>query len=103
MSAPESDSAAIRQIIRALRKAGWELAYVDDREEQTKVKTESEAIETITGVDEAFLHVNRGKVGDLGPERGYVFFVLGNDPEEVACDYTINLSDVIDPLTDSWF
>ena len=103
MSAPESDSAAIRQIIRALRKAGWELAYVDDREEQTKVKTEQEAIDAITAVDEAFLHLNRRKIGDLGPERGYVFFVLGNAPEEVACDYTVNLSDAIDPLTDSWF
>lgn len=103
MSAPESDSAAIRQIIRALREAGWELAYVDDREEQTKVKTEQEAIDAITAVDEAFLHLNRGKVGDLGPQRSYVFFVLGNEPVEVACDYTVNLIPVIDPLTDSWF
>lgn len=97
MSAPESDKAAIRQIIRALKAAGWALTFVDDREEETPVKGEQEAIDVIMGVDEAFMHVQRDGV------NGYVFFVLGNDPEEVACDYTVNLGDVIDPLTDSWF
>lgn len=107
MSAPESDSAAIRQIIRALRKAGWELDYVDDREDEVKVKTEKEAIDAITAVDEAFLLLTRLDPipGTLCKERtrAHVFFVLGNDPEEVACDYTVNLSPVIDRLVERWF
>lgn len=99
MPAPSSDKAGIRQIIRALRDAGWELDYVYDREDETYVATEGAAIDAIMAVDEAFLYVKRTENG----VRGYVFFVLGNDPAEVAADYTVNLSNVIDPLTESWW
>lgn len=97
MSAPSSDKAGIRQTVRALKEAGWELDYVDDREEITPVSTETTAIEAVTAVDEAFLHVTRGD------DTGYVFFVMGNDPEEVICDHTVNLSVVLDPLTEGWW
>lgn len=97
MSAPTSDKAGIRQTIRALRAAGWELDFVCNQEDDIPVKTEDEAIQHITAVDEAFLNV---KAYD---RRGHVFFVLGNSPDEVICDYTTNLSSVIEPLTDSWF
>jgi hypothetical protein len=96
VSAPSSDKAGIRQTIRALRAAGWELDYVWDREETIDVRTEGAAVDAVMAVDEAFLNVRRQN------ETGYVFFVLGNDPEEVICDHTINLSDVLDPLTDAW-
>lgn len=97
MTAPKTDEAAIRAIIRALRAAGWILTDVHDGEEEVVTTTENDAIEAITAVDAARLYVTRqGKVG-------HVFFVLGNDPEEVACDYTVNLSEVIDPLTESWW
>lgn len=38
-----------------------------------------------------------------GDETGWVFFVLGNDPEEVINNHTINLSEPLDRLMDSWF
>lgn len=98
MSAPESDSAAIRQIIRALRAAGWQLGQVEDGGETFDVKTEQEAIDGITAVDEAWLHVQH-----TDGRTGYVFFVMGNEPFEVANDYTVNLSDAIDPLTEGWW
>jgi len=97
VSAPESDSAGIRQVIRALRKAGWELAYVENGEETERVKTEPEAVEIATATDLAWIHFSRGD------ERGWVFFVLGNDPEEVVNDYTTNLDPTVDELTRSWW
>jgi hypothetical protein len=107
VSTPKDDKSAIRLIIRAIRAAGWDLDYVDDREEETPVKTEAEALDLIMDLDEVFLVVTR-----LDPQpgssvklktRGHVFFVLGNDPDEVACDYTVNLEPAIGPLIESWF
>jgi len=100
MSTPSSDTAAIRQIIRALRAKGYVLIAVWDGEERVPVTTETEAIEAITAVDDATLTVAEGT--PTGP-KGWVLFVMGNDPEEVAADYTINLSHVLDPLTESWW
>lgn len=98
MGAPSSDSAGIRQTIRALRAAGYTLANVQDGEENIPVSNEAEAMDAIMAVDDAFLVVN------ITPERqGWVRFVLGNAPEEVICDHTVNLSSVIEPLTDSWW
>ena len=97
MTAPSSDSAAIRQTIRALRAAGWELDFVRDGEEDIPVTDENKAIKDLTAVDQSYLNVKRGEV------TGYVFFVLGNDPEEVICDYTTNLDPTISDLTNGWF
>jgi hypothetical protein len=97
MTTPTSDSAGIRQTIRALLAAGHTLDYVYDGEDEVKVTIEREAIDAITAVDQAHLHVTLPNGA-----RGWVFFVLGNDPEEVICDHTTNLSPVLDPLIDSW-
>lgn len=101
MSAPTTDRGGIEQTIRALRAAAWELDFVDDGgDEKVPVTTEPEAIDAIMAVDVSWLHVKRT---DGRFDNGYVFFVLGNDPEEVICDHTVNLSDVLDPLTRSWW
>lgn len=99
MNTPGSDEQGVRQIIRALRAAGYRLVMVFDGEEEIAVSTESAAIEAIFAVDMAHLHVKHPETG----VTGWVWFVLGNDPEEVAADYTVTLSHVIDPLTDSWW
>lgn len=96
MSTPKDDKAAIRAIIRAVRAAGWHLDHVNDGEEEIAVATEEAALDAITAVDEARLYVR--KQG----RRGWVLFVMGNEPYEVAADYTVGLTDAIDPLTDSW-
>lgn len=97
MTAPGSDRAGIRQVIRALRAAGYDLVAVDDGgEERIKVRTEADAIDAIMAVDCAHLIVKNTE------HRGWIFFVLGNSPEEVICDHTVNLSPVLDPLIDSW-
>jgi hypothetical protein len=102
MSTPSTDKAAIRQIIRALIAAGHTLAFVYDGEEDVPVTNETEAIDAIMAVDQAHLHVHLPLQPLREQERGYVFFVLGNEPYEVACDYTLNLDPVLGPLTSSW-
>lgn len=100
MGAPSSDRDGIQQTIQALRAKGWHLVEVYDGEETIPVAIDTEAIDAIMAVDEATLVVAEGT--PHGGQRGWVFFVLGNDPEEVICDHTINLSAAIDPLMDSW-
>ena len=107
MATPSSDSAGIRQSIRALRNAGYSLVAVDDggyyepaeggdSDGDQIVSNETQAIEAITAVDDARLFVKNGDVS------GWVRYVMGNSPEEVICDYTVNLSHVLDALIDSW-
>jgi hypothetical protein len=98
MAAPKSDEAGIRQVIRALRAAGYTLVEVFDGEDNVPVKNETEAVEAITAVDDAHLFV-RTPDGEYNP---WVRFVMGNEPEEVVCDYVLTLSHVLDPLTERW-
>ena len=97
MSVPTTDSAAIRQVIRALRADGHTLVSVNDGGSRIPVTTESAALEAITSVDEAHLRVTLPS-----GESGWVFFVLGNAPDEVVCDHTVNLSPTLDALLDTW-
>ena len=57
MSAPSSDRAGIRQVIRALQAAGYTLVEVFDGEDTVPTTTESAAIEAIMAVDDATLFV----------------------------------------------
>jgi hypothetical protein len=97
MTAPKSDIEAIRATIHALLDAGWSIHHVDDGEEEIATTDENEAIAALTAVDQSWLYVRRGLV------LGYVLFVLGNDPEEVVCDYTTNLDPIVDELTRTWW
>lgn len=98
MSAPSSDKAGIRQTIRALRAAGYALDSVNNGgDDNEPVTTEEEAIAEATASDSAALYVTRDG------ESSYVYFVLGNDPEEVVCNYTVDLEPVLGPLTEGWW
>jgi len=111
MTAPSSDSAAIRQTIRALKAAGVQLLEVQDGEEDVNVETatEQEVIDAITAVDDAFLIVRlpapkAAGVTQVGsPRTSHIRFVMGNDPEEVICDHGVSLSPILDPLTEGWW
>ena len=102
MSAPSSDKAAIRQVIRALRKAGYVITGGHDGEDYFKVDpdvSEDTLIDDfLTVCDESTLHV----MTTQGIES-FVWFVLGNDPEEVVADHGTSLSEVLDPLTEGWW
>ena len=96
MTAPKSDSAAIRQTVRALREAGWKLDGVWDGEESEPATNEDQAVELVTSLESAHLYVSKDGKG------AWVYFVLGNDPEEVVAEHTLNLSYVIDRLLADW-
>ena len=95
---PTTDKAAISLTIRALQQAGHKLVLVDDGGEQVKVRTLQKALDAITAVDSAHLFVS---LPDR-PGTTWVWFVLGNEPEEVIADHGLSLSPVIDPLLGSW-
>lgn len=98
MATPSTDSAAIEATINALLADGWELVAVNDGDDgDIAVVNRAQARRAITAVGMADLYVRKGD------ETGRVFFVLGNDPEEVINDHTINLSEPLDRLMDSWF
>ena len=101
MSAPSSDKAGIRQVIRALRKAGYTLTGGHDGEDFFEVPadaSEDVLIEHLTACDDSTLHTWKD-----GERNSHVYFVLGNDPEEVVCDYGMSLEPVLGPLTESWW
>jgi hypothetical protein len=100
MNAPTTDRGGIQQAIRALHADGWRMSHVWDGEEGVRVETETQAVDAIEATGEARLHLVRGSVAD--GETAWVFFVLGNDPDEVICDYTTNLA-CIEALQDTWF
>lgn len=99
MSTPSTDRAAATQIIDAVVADGWGLLFVRDGEEDVQVSTRDEALEAIFAVDMAHLFVQHQDTD----KTGWMWFVLGNDPEEVVADHTVNLSDSIDPVTDGWW
>ena len=103
MSAPTSDSAGIRQVIRALRKADHVITAVDNGAEDESVQfppnaSENDIIAEATATDSSYLEVRLPN----GTES-HVLFVLGNDPDEVVCDYGVSLEPVIGPLTEGWW
>ena len=99
MTAPTSDKAGIRQVIRALVAAGHTLDSVNNGDEDEPVTTEAQAIEEATAADSASLYVR-----DSTGHRAGVFFVLGNhDPVDLVADWNMSLDPVIGPLTEGWW
>ena len=92
MSVPTTDSAGIRRVIRALVADGWKLEAVEDE----RVNSETVAVAEVLAYDDAYLHVSKGD------ETGWVRFVMGNSPEEVAADYTVNLT-AVEAETETWW
>lgn len=102
MAAPKSDRAAIRQVIRALKEAGYVLNHVEDGGANVPVwDKEREAIAAIMAVDDAYLVVAPRCTPAV---TGYwVRFVMGNGPEDVIADHTLNLNHVLGPLAEGWW
>lgn len=95
---PSTDRAAIKQIIKGMLDAGVSLDSVYDCERDLPVETAAEAVDLIMNLDMAYLYVT------LPDETmAWVLFVLDNAPEEVAADFTVNLSDILDPIIDPWW
>jgi ABC-type Zn uptake system ZnuABC Zn-binding protein ZnuA len=102
MTAPTSDKAGVRQTIRALRNADHVIYAVEDGASEVHKfdakASEDDIIAEVMSCDDGYLLV---RLPD-GTES-HVYFVFGNDPEEVVCDHGVSLSPVLDPLTESWW
>lgn len=102
---PNNDREAITLILEGLVAKGRILDQVQDDtwdrdpNNNTKVSTVIEAVDLVTGVDEAFVYF-KDKDGN---QDGYIYFVLGNEPEEVACDYTVNLDPDLHNIIEPWW
>jgi len=95
---PKNDRTAITAVLSGIVKEHVVLIEVHDGEDIVPVSTVESAVEAIMAVDEATIVVN------LPDGRsGWIFFVMGNDPEEVVCDHTVNLEPFISPIVDPWW
>ena len=79
----------IEDIIKCLSNNGLTLHSVDNGDGEVLVDTIDEAVEEINATDESDLYVKNPE----GKKR-WIFIVLGNEPFETICDYTV------DPLID---
>jgi len=99
---PSNDREAVSLILNGMVAVGHSIVEVADdtwnTDERQQTTDPNEATEMVMAVDEAYVFLNT-------PEgtSGYIYFVLGNDPEEVACDYTTNLSPDLDNIVDPWW
>ncbi len=82
-------SKPVSSLLNKLQQNGFTIAAVNDGEETVKMDPKKsnlanrkEATEIITSVDESGMRVTKGNM------RGFVYIVLGNEPEELVCDYT---------------
>jgi hypothetical protein len=95
---PSNDREAITLIVQGLVDGGHTPRYVNDGEENVPTTTVADVVEAVTAVDVATA-VFRNPNGT----RGWVWFVQGNEPEEVAADYTVNLDPLLSSIVDPWW
>lgn len=99
---PSNDREAISLIIDGLIERGVKPAYCRDGENEDIPYTDKEsALDWLTSCDESVLFVELPPGAER--ETSFVYFVLGNEPEEVASDYGVALSPYLDPIVDPWW
>jgi hypothetical protein len=96
---PSNDREAVTLILTGMQDAGWTITKVNDGEEVYPVNNAvDKAVGHVMDVDMAHVFL----VSSEGV-KGWVWFVLGNDPEEVAADYTLTLDPDLSAITDPWW
>jgi hypothetical protein len=107
---PSNDREAVTIILTRLSEQGFTFPMVqddtwdNDPNNNVRPKDVQEAVDTVMGVDEAFVYVNfPGTVAVDNESDAHIYFVLGNSPEEVVCDHSVSLSPHLDPITKPWW
>jgi hypothetical protein len=95
---PSNDSEAMRLILDGLTEKGITITDTWDGEEQEFPTNVEETLKILNNLDECVVNL---RLPD--GKHTFVYFVMGNDPEEVACDHGVSLSEFIDPITDPWW
>lgn len=98
---PSNDREAITLIVKGLISRGVEPYMVRDGEEDFYTTDPDQIVGHITDVDEAVMFVRLPEGSDR--ETSHVYFVLGNDPEEVAADWGVSLEEFLDPIVSPWW
>lgn len=101
MSKPTTDRGAITQILTRLSESGWTpRMLITNDDEAVPATTVHEATKAVMEVEEAFVVVEDATKG----HRGWLYFVLGNeDPDEVLCNYTVNLEPALEWMKTEWW
>ena len=105
MTTPKNDHAAIWKFISTLKKRGWNAIKITDPELVVVTGDSPKAIADLiaNNYDEAVLHFS-----NKGIQRGrtqWAYFVLGNSPEEVVCNYSEGIEEfakIADQIIGSW-
>ena len=96
---PSTDREAISLIIDGLIERGCTPTMSRDGDNEDLPYTDKEsALDWLTSCDDAALFV---ALPD--GSSSHIYFVLGNDPEEVACDFGTSLSPWLDPIINPWW
>jgi hypothetical protein len=84
-------------LIHQLQNHDFDILSVNDGDEDIPIISNSgspqervEATEAITAVDEAWL-----RIGREGKQRGTIYIVLGNEPDELVADYGANTEEMM--------
>lgn len=105
IATPKTDRTAILQLIRTLKKAGWKAVSITYPEDVNVRGLSSNAIATLItdNYDIAILEFKKPEA-ERYPTQ-WIYFVLGNSPEEAAADYTANneeFNNIIAETTEGW-
>lgn len=99
---PTNDREAISLIIDGLIERGVTPILSRNGENDDLVYTDKEsALDWLTSCDESVLLVRLPE--GASRETSHVYFVLGNAPEEVACDYGVSVAPYLDPIVYPWW
>ena len=106
MTTPKSDHAAIWKFISALKKGGWKAIKITEPEFVVVGCDSPKGIADLiaNNYDEAVLHFSNEKIQN--GRMQWAYFVLGNSPEEVVCDYSEGIkefADIANQITESWW
>lgn len=107
MRKPSTDREAIGLIIKGLIERGCTPTVARDGENEDLNFTDAtreEFIDWLTSCDESVMFVDLPRPDpETGATSTHVYFVLGNDPEEVACDNGVGLEPYLDPIVEPWW
>lgn len=83
----------VRKLIAACAEAGTPIKSFYDGEERGKFTSDDplEILDVVFNLDEVYLYTTDDRM---------VFIVFGNDPDELFCDYSVSLEDLITPICD---
>lgn len=84
-------SVPVNSLLRRIQAVGFTLTAVNNGEETIKINQQQSnlairkaAVEEVVSVDVATVYINKDN------KSARLYLVLGNEPEELLCDYTVH-------------